>query len=183
MTLPNLPFYTEHWYSEQQAARLAQLAFATDGLTGIVVEIGCWQGISTIVLAQAVAPVELIAIDHWQGQVEAPHTQKLAQARDIFAEFTANLAAAGVLDRVCIIRGDWADGLTQLGAQPVRFAHLDDGHTTEAVTGQIRALWPLFQRGGILAGDDWGWPSVRAAVVAELPGAYAEGNLWWAQKT
>ena len=83
---------------------------------GRIVEIGSFQGRSTIVLALAApADVEIIAIDPHAGNDRGPQEIDGYQdaASDDLVTFEANLAAAGVRDRVTHVRqfSDRAHGL------------------------------------------------------------------------
>ena len=63
-------------------------------LEGAVVEIGCWEGRSTVVIANAYYPETVTAIDTWRGHFTegANHeTVKLAGERDVFAGFQHNV--------------------------------------------------------------------------------------------
>lgn len=114
----------EGWLSKDQAARLYAAAAATSAGQRIV-EIGSFRGRSTIVLADA-APegVEVIAIDPHAGNDRGPRQISgfVEQAADDHDAFNANLAAAGVADRVRHVR---------------QFSHL----AHDEVTGTIAVLF------------------------------------------
>ncbi len=114
----------EGWLSKDQAARLYAAAAATSAGQRIV-EIGSFRGRSTIVLADA-APegVEVIAIDPHAGNDRGPRQISgfVEQAADDHDAFNANLAAAGVTDRVRHVR---------------EFSHL----AHDEVTGTIAVLF------------------------------------------
>lgn len=56
---------------------------------------------------------------------------------------------------------------------------IDANHSTESVKRDI-AIWkPKVRGGGILAGDDISWESVRLAVTDSLPGFEHGQDLWW----
>jgi predicted O-methyltransferase YrrM len=109
----------EGWLTEAQANRLAACASRA---SGTVVEIGSFRGRSTVVLARAAESV--VAIDPHAGGDRGP--QEIAPDAAVgeadYEAFHANLAAAGVADRVRHIRKPSAD------------AHAD-------VTGQIAMLF------------------------------------------
>jgi iron-sulfur cluster assembly accessory protein len=94
------------WMSPDQAERLYRAAAATR--TGDqIVEIGSFQGRSTIVLASAApAEVPVVAIDPHAGNDRGPQEIEgfAAEAQDDHAVFNRNLAAAGVADRVRHVR-------------------------------------------------------------------------------
>lgn len=59
---------------------------------------------------------------------------------------------------------------------------IDGDHSTEAVKRDIALWWPKVKKCGILAGDDYTWGSVAAAVSAMLPAAHNKNSVWWAEK-
>ena len=59
--------FTENWFDQVSQDRLAELGRLVDNVPGVIVEIGSWEGRSTCVLANAIRPREVIAIDTWQG--------------------------------------------------------------------------------------------------------------------
>ena len=93
----------EGWLTDAQAARLAAAA-ARPRPDGAVVEIGSFRGRSTIVLARAAGAV--VAIDpHAGGDRGLQEIAPEAGRGDAdHAAFHANLAAAGVADRVRHVR-------------------------------------------------------------------------------
>ncbi|HWT92940.1 MAG TPA: class I SAM-dependent methyltransferase [Solirubrobacteraceae bacterium] len=137
MTATLSPSQVEGWLTDAQAGRLAAAARRVPAGERIV-EIGSFRGKSTIVLAQAASEgVEVVAIDPHLGVDRAPQeTSEDADAgQSDFEQFTANLAAHGVSDRVTHVRrkaeealGDVPGELAVLyvdGAHSFRFAHYD----------------------------------------------------------
>ena len=96
----------EGWMTDEQARRLHDRAIAL-GSGEQIVEIGSFRGRSMIVLASAAGDgVGLVAIDPHGGGDRGPQEIAPDQARgdDDNAVFEANLAAAGVRERVRHIR-------------------------------------------------------------------------------
>lgn len=94
------------WLSSDQIARLYRAANATRRGEQIV-EIGSFRGRSTIVLARAApAGVRIVAIDPHAGNDRGPQELSgfVRQAEADHDAFLANLAAAGVTDRVRHVR-------------------------------------------------------------------------------
>jgi len=94
---------TEGWLTEAQARRLF-VAASRPRPRGAVVEIGSFRARSTVVLALAAG--EVVAIDPHAGSDRGPQeiTADAVRGDADHEAFTANLAAAGVADRVRHVR-------------------------------------------------------------------------------
>lgn len=184
--------FTEDWYSDEQAAFLSQLARSTLPLSGLIIEIGSWEGKSTVALANAVYPEMVLAVDTWAGNYdEAPDhaTVLLAKERDIYAAFLENVRTL-TKGNVTPFKQDCHEFLREL-SEPVRFCHIDASHDYQSVRRTIEAVLPLLVRGGTLCGDDFLTSNksredlgggVERAVVELLHGFGNSGNLWYWQK-
>jgi hypothetical protein len=116
----------EGWLTEAQARRLFAAA-AVVGAGGRVVEIGSFRGRSTVVLALATGAV--VAIDPHAGsdrgpQEIAPEASRGNADHDAFA---ANLAAAGVSDRVRHVR-KFSDAAHADVVGPLSLLFVDGAH-------------------------------------------------------
>lgn len=175
------PTFHEEWYPHQQAAYLGWLAQQVPS-EGAYIEIGCWEGRSTIAIAQTIAPTPLIAVDHWQGNVEEGVSRDLAAERDVYATFARNLELL-TSGNVQVHRMDWREWMATWEG-PIAFMHIDASHDYDSVADCIRAVLPYVVKGGILCGDDYHWDGVYRA-VHDLLGTVQEagGRLWVWQKT
>lgn len=116
--------FTEDWFGEASCEALARLYKLTDAVEGHVIEVGCWQGRSTIALATAAKNHTVYAVDTWYGS-PGEISADLASQRDVFAEFTANTAH---LPNIEVRRMGWREFFADLTG-PVRFLHIDAEHT------------------------------------------------------
>ena len=62
--------FNESWYSDSQLNNLINLLNQVKMLNGAIIEIGCWEGRSTIKLANACYPETLICNDTWLGNID-----------------------------------------------------------------------------------------------------------------
>jgi hypothetical protein len=166
-----------------------------------IVEIGSFRGKSTIVLARAAGEdVEVVAIDPHLGVDRAPQeTSEDADAgQSDFEQFTANLAAHGVSERVTHVRRKAEEALGEVpgalavlyvdGAHSFRFAHFDltawgdrvqDGgtmlvHDSFSSIGVTLALLKV-----TFAGRKWRYVG-RSTSMAEFRREDLDGRAWLA---
>ena len=116
----------EGWLTDGQAARLAAAA-ARSRPDGAVVEIGSFRGKSAVVLASTAG--SLIAIDPHAGSDRGPQEIEADATRGNadFDAFHANLAAAGVADRVRHVR-KFSDDAHQDVTGPLSLLYVDGAH-------------------------------------------------------
>lgn len=161
---PDLPFALPPLDGMQDPVRLRFLfdcivAFA-DGALGEGLEIGCYRGCSTVVLAQAARQRgfhRVTAIDLFTG------TPGWGQTFDTEADCRTRLQRFGVADLVQLVRADSAALPWQ---QPLALLHVDGDHSHQAVRRDIERYLPHLVPGGIVVFDDYdaAHPGVVAAV-------------------
>ena len=164
--------FHEEWFCELSQQVLADLG--REAPAGEVVEIGSWEGRSSVALANAIHPRMLHCVDTWAGS-PGEVSEVLAAERDVFAQFEANIAA-WTDGNVEVHRCDWREWFPESCA----LVFIDATHTRAEVRDAIAAYLPLMVSGGIVCGDDMGDREVRAGVCDVLPLAEvsAHGSLW-----
>jgi predicted O-methyltransferase YrrM len=161
------------WMTDDQARRLWDRARAVPS-SGRIVEIGSYQGRSAIVLARAAAPdVEIVAIDPHAGNDRGP--QELEGSEDDgehdHAAFVANLARAGVQDRVRHVRLP-SQAARQEVATPVDLLYIDGAHRFGPARADIRDWGATVADGGtMLIHDSFCSVGVTGAIAVELLGS------------
>jgi hypothetical protein len=181
--------FNEKWSSPEFILRLSDLCRSTRHLSGALLEIGCWEGRSTVALAHACYPDVLLAVDTWEGNKdEHPEhsTVQLARCRDVFRQFSLNIDALTERN-IQPVRQDCHAFLAQWQC-PLRFAYIDASHDYLSTKRLIQALRPWLVPGGILCGADICTATsdrldlaggVERAVCELLPNFEAAANLWW----
>jgi predicted O-methyltransferase YrrM len=158
------------WMSPGQAATLYDAARRCPS-GGTIVEIGSFQGRSTIVLASAAAPdVAVIAIDPHAGNDRGP--QELDgfadAAADDHAVFLANLERAGVADRVRHLRM-FSDAALGDVEGDVDVLYIDGAHRYAPARADIRDWGARVGDGGtMLIHDSFSSIGVTLAILREL---------------
>lgn len=158
------------WLSDEQARRLWARA-ADLSAPARVVEIGSFQGRSTIVLARAAADgVEIVAIDPHAGNDRGP------QEIDGFAQaaandnvtFNENLTAAGVRDRVRHVRMCSSDAHGEV-EDPIDLLYIDGAHRFGPARDDIVQWGARVRPGGtMLIHDSFSSIGVTAAIASVL---------------
>lgn len=158
------------WMSPDQAERLYRAAAATHA-GDTIVEIGSFRGRSTIVLASA-APqgVQLVAIDPHAGNDRGPQELEgfAAAAATDHDVFNANLAAAGVADRVRHVRA-FSDAAHRHVEGDLAVLYVDGAHRYAPARADIRDWGARVAPGGtMLIHDSFSSVGVTLAIAREL---------------
>lgn len=169
---PIRPGFTEDWLPEQSQKVLAELAAGVADVDGLIVEIGSWEGRSTVILANASGRT-VQAVDTWQGS-PGEESETLAADRDVYAQFTVNVNTM-TDGNVQAHRMDWRD---YEPVEPIALLFIDGLHTRPEVYATIRKFLPHMAPGGVICGDDFHHVPVRQAVLDFFPNASWMATLW-----
>jgi glycosyltransferase involved in cell wall biosynthesis len=148
--------FHERWMAPEQVRRLTQVYDRVRDLSGAVLEIGAWEGYSTVGLAQAAYPEEVLAVDTWQGSADehAGHPSVvIARVRDVKGQFLRNVREL-TAGNVRAVQAHSREFLASWD-RPVKFAHVDASHNYASVRGEIEGLKRWVVPGGVLCGDDF----------------------------
>ncbi len=160
----------EGWMTPDQARRLWDTARALSS-EATVVEIGSFRGRSLIVLASAApAGAEMVAIDPHAGNDRGPHEFEgfEAEASQDHDVFNANLAEAGVADRVRHIRKFSSDAVADVEG-PIDLLYIDGAHRLKPALDDIRSWSAKVRPGGdVLIHDSFSSVGVTGAIAASL---------------
>ncbi|MBX3286979.1 MAG: class I SAM-dependent methyltransferase [Acidimicrobiales bacterium] len=160
----------EGWMTPGQARRLWTCARVVPS-GGQIVEIGSFRGRSMIVLASAAEPgVAVVAIDPHAGNDRGPqefegYQDHAAQDHEVF---NANLARAGVADRVRHVRKFSGEALADV-PDPIDLLYIDGAHRFGPALDDIRRWSAKVRPGGdLLIHDSFSSIGVTAALVVSL---------------
>lgn len=167
--------FTEDWYRPSSLAILEKTFHESRGLDGRIVEVGCWEGRSTVQLANAAYPAVIHAVDTWAGS-PGEISADLAAERDVYARFVENVEAL-TLGNVIPYRMDWRQFFVEHPG-PIRFLHIDATHTYDEVRANIEAALPHVVPGGIVCGDDAHHEPVITAAIDVLVDVEQRASLW-----
>lgn len=167
--------FHEDWFSVRSCQVLARLACRVRNVEGRIIEVGSWEGRSTITLANAVRPRPVHAVDTWEGS-PAEISADIAATRDVFAQFQTNIDQF-TRGNVVVHRMGWRDYVRQ-SSGPVALLFIDAEHTYREVYDTIEAFLPLMSPGGIVCGDDVHHPPVITAATEWFPELRRDASLW-----
>jgi predicted O-methyltransferase YrrM len=145
----------EGWCRPAERAVLYALARYGPG-AGEIVEIGTWQGLSTLYLAagsKVAGREQVTTID--------PDTA------DNWATVHRNLLYAGVADWVTVLTAESTAAAREWAGQPIRLLYLDGDHHYEQVVRDFQAWQSFVAPGGVVAFHDAlepRWPGVSQAI-------------------
>jgi len=185
--------FNEDWYSQEQCNNLIGLVKMVSHLQGAVIEIGCWEGKSTINIANECYPNNIICNDTWLGNVEESKvtgikhiTEILLENRDVYSIFINNMNN-NTKKNYTVVKEDCLKWLKTF-YESVKFIHIDASHEYDSVAETIKLILPNMVKGGIICGDDFMSAhigrtdlngGVEKAVRELLPGFQNKGNLWF----
>jgi hypothetical protein len=163
----------EGWMTDGQARRLWDRASEVrDG--GRIVEIGSYRGRSAVILARAAASnVEVVAIDPHAGNDRGP--QEIHGTSDEgeadHQKFLANLAAAGVQDRVRHVRQPSQSAGAEVD-DPIDLLYIDGAHRYAPARDDIREWGArVAPSGTMLIHDSFSSVGVTGAIFTTLLGS------------
>jgi predicted O-methyltransferase YrrM len=131
------------WMTEAERQCLKRLAFGKR-----VLEIGSYEGLSTISMAQTARHVT--AVDTFDGRATP-------EPRDTLSTFVNNLNRAGLLPKLRILQGTAEEMLPMLAADQELYdlIFIDSDHSYVAVKRHIELALPLLSFTGVIAFHDY----------------------------
>jgi len=187
--MKNEGVFHESWYEDKQLKLLEKKVKNTKNLEGEIIEIGCWEGKSTVVIANACYPENVDAVDTWKGNLdESPDhiSVQIARERDVFSVFQENVKKL-TKGNINPYKQDCFLYLEKL-ANPVKFCHIDASHDYKSVKKTLHMLLPKLVDRAIICGDDYAAAhigrkdlegGVERAVKEMCPLHFSNGNFWW----
>jgi predicted O-methyltransferase YrrM len=172
----------EGWFSSADASFVTEICKKIHN--GIVVELGFFAGRSTAVMAPICISnnTEYHAVDNCAGACERDPATKAQKSRDMKKVFENNMNSLGLLDHIHVHQLDSAVSAQMFSENEVDFCFIDASHVEEDVKRDIEAWWSKVKEGGVLAGHDYSWGSVKNATGAFVKAhglkLIISGNCW-----
>lgn len=156
---------------------------------GMVCEVGTWLGSSAIHLARELqkwnkTKTKIVCVDTWAGGPEHETLVKdLGGPQGVYEAFMKNVEQAGVLHAIRPVIAPSLSAAKRFKPRSFHSVFIDADHSAAAVRADIAAWAPKVKRGGILAGHDYDYASVRGEVSAYSEAAGVRinewGRVWW----
>jgi predicted O-methyltransferase YrrM len=139
-----------------------------------IVEIGVAYGYHADFICTTLPEVTYVGVDPYKANYDlndifCDDVKKLFKENDsqsamdrLFATVSDNLKLFD--DRATIKRGLSWEVAEQIGDGSVDLVYIDGDHTYDGVMRDLNAWVPKIKKGGIVCGDDIGWPGVKKAV-------------------
>lgn len=158
-----LPFRPEGFYAN--ATAMEQI-FA-EKTPKVIVEVGCWLGVSTMHMG-SMLPVGgvIYAVDHWLGSIEHQPNQPFWSPilPKLYDQFLSNIIHAELTDKIIPVRMSSLEASIYLSGLKADLIYIDASHDYESVYADLYAWYPLIKDGGTFCGDDWHHPPIKQAV-------------------
>lgn len=149
------------WLSVHEGAFLSQAAECQHALPGDVVEIGSYEGKSTIFLAEK--SIHVTAIDPHKGNVSG------GMLSPTYGNYKKNITRAGVSDKITTLVTTSKKAATAWHS-PIKLLFIDGLHD-ESHANEDYLLWSTFvTQGGIVAMHDafCGWPGATSVAMKHI---------------
>jgi FkbM family methyltransferase len=119
-----------------------------------VVEIGAFEGRTSVELAKTFAHATIVCIDPWRDGCYSP-----AVPIDLTGQYGRFLRnTCRLRDRLVVKRGSSADVLKAWDRSwLIQFALIDGDHSSSAVYADAESIWPFIVEGGLMLFDDFEW--------------------------
>jgi predicted O-methyltransferase YrrM len=149
----------------------------------LVIEFGSWEGRSALAwlrhAGESGTPCRVLCVDTWLGNpdlwlgwMDDPEWSKERLRLEkgephVFRTFCSTMHRHGVQDRVVPFRctTTTAARILEFSGVQADIVYVDAGHDLRSVISDVLDALVLVKPTGLVMGDDWGWPEVRAAVT------------------
>lgn len=160
---------------------------AKDGDT--LVEVGSLFGRSAVFLAEQMRgsgkSLKFYSVDLWKEWSDVifdrgTYYRSCIDAKgSLFGAYVHYVEQSGLRDYIRVLRMDSVEAAGHFTA--VHFVFIDADHTEEGCGRDIDAWLPKMKQGGIIAGHDYNWPGVKAAVDKRFDSVQVRGYSWYKQ--
>lgn len=186
-------FFYNEYRGRLEFARLALSAIETKSLEGSIIQLGCWAGKQSCILAKCMYPEILICCDEWQGLKresiatgKTHPTEITAKETNIFDHFVHNMNSYTHLNYT-VVKKDCVDFIKEYNGK-IKFLFINDSNDYGTVHEIISSALPKMVEGGCICGENFIHAhkdrkdlqgGVERAVRELLPSFDHKNNLWY----
>ena len=162
------PIFHADWFSDNIPHLEKYLGHLKNvsGVRGL--EIGCWEGKSSVWFLQTILTGEgarLDCVDNFKGN---PENSLVGYERDVQAIFRHNVQVLGLKEQVNLWVGNSSDILrTWCYGSKFDFVYVDGSHDSRNVLIDLCLAWLLLKSGGIMVMDDYGMDNTLTGLSAK----------------
>lgn len=150
--------FTEDWTTTHTELWMTHLGHLRGVPDGHAIEIGCFEGRSTIWFLKNILTDErsrLICIDTFEG---GDDQRKFGTKLDkLYDRFCSNIDECNLADKTQVFKMESVEALQRLPGLCHDFIYLDGSHIAKDVLQDLVLSWPLLKINGIMILDDYGW--------------------------
>jgi len=150
-------------FQQEGLAKLCEWA-NEQGATGKAVEIGSYSGEGTVVIAKYFK--EVLAVDPWLNGYDI--NDRASQQCPMKFVFEAFQERTSPLGNVLYSSGKSLDALQFFKDGELDLVYIDGDHRYESVLADLKGWRSKLKEGGIMAGHDWSWESVKKSLLEEI---------------
>mmetsp|Transcript_37867 Transcript_37867/g.84765 ORF Transcript_37867/g.84765 Transcript_37867/m.84765 type:complete len:328 (-) Transcript_37867:188-1171(-) len=174
-------------YDEELVA-LAEAALQDPDASAVrMVEIGVYQGATSVFLLRQVPTLHLVGVDPFYALDAVPegYQERLTPvpSSEVVESTLRHFAEFGDRARLIVSESRPAAEILQQEVGPESFdlVFIDGDHSYQGAADDLRLFEPLIRRGGFVTGHDFAMDSVRKALLEVSPGDLHLGvdDLWW----
>lgn len=151
-----------------------------------VVELGLWKGRTILHILKTCPNVRYIGVDQWKHCPErdgVPGGQTYSSWNMTGLEIHVRKVIAPYADRCAILKMTTTEAANLVANKSVDLIFIDADHSEQGVREDIENWRPKLRDGGILAGHDYDWPTVRKVVDEKFKRvATGPDNVWYVRK-
>jgi hypothetical protein len=131
-----------------------------------MVEVGCYQGESTLIWANSDKIIKIFAVDPWKDFYDpndvASQRGNMKDVENIFDENIKDYS------KIVKIKSTSVDASKNFDNNSLDFVYLDGSHIYKDVVDDIKHWYPKIKKNGFIAGHDIGWSGVQSAIKDTL---------------
>jgi hypothetical protein len=161
--------FNDGWCSSDVQNAIADSLAEVADIDGAYIEIGSWEGMSTVFIANKIYPHTLITVDpYFEDSKENQYFKSIGETRTAYQTFTHNIKV-GTQDNVKHYHMTAENFFERVWGGPIKFVYLDGPHDYHSVLDELDLIRQFLVDGAIILGDDYYSSDIRDAFETAFP--------------